>query len=178
MKIRKKTSFMLLAASTAAVVGVAAVSFAAWTGSNNEFTASASTGSATLIGFNDAQPSLTLGTLVPVDQEGTYTGEKYVSVALPSYQVSGDYTITVSSETALHLYVTVGAQVTTQPTKAEVESTAEGNKWQPVASASFEFEQTGYAESIETTFISLVLVSDENAEMNTNYSITVTLANQ
>lgn len=126
MKIRKKTSFMLLAASTAAVVGVAAVSFAAWQGSGiNNLAASASTGVIEVIGFNITGTAYVQDTtdtnkatlslndkLVPYNQ-GTVTTNlpegtvDYYNIAIPkveynaSYEIKVKYTLTDAAGNAL-----------------------------------------------------------------------------
>ncbi|MDE6441869.1 MAG: hypothetical protein K2L12_03835 [Clostridia bacterium] len=106
MKIKKKTSLMMVAASTAAIVGIAAVSFAAWTGSyQDSITASASVGSLNTFGFGDVTSVELKGEdntskLVPWDQnEATVNEGNYIiSANLPAYTVyAEDYTITVTS---------------------------------------------------------------------------------
>ncbi len=178
MKIKKKTGVLMLTAAVAAITGVSAVSYAAWTGSNANLTALAATGEAYLFGFTEDQSSanLALGTLVPYDQpENTIkTGATYVSVALPEYTVNADYTVTVKSETALNFYVLVGEQQTAAPTGDPTTWT----EWQKVSSTGVAFDFTATTGTTVTdNYLSLVLVSDSTTEMNqSDVGFTVTLA--
>lgn len=102
MRIKKKTCTMLLAASTAAVVGVAAVSFAAWQGAP-KITASASTGEAHLEGFTKTTIDFGGDKLIPWNQNpSTAKSEKDVTMLSDtiSYVFVDDYTITVSLDAA------------------------------------------------------------------------------
>lgn len=179
MKIKKKTSVMMIAAATAAVVGVAAVSFAAWQSGDTQLTANASTGTASIFGFNEEAKDLELGTLVPYDQDGTYEGDTIVSVEIPEYSVdAANYTVTVSSETELTLYVLIGAKQTDVP---DGWSTDNAGDWLQVTSTGAAFNLTaelGDAKAVVVsgTHISLMLVSSDNAEMSQTFSLTVELS--
>lgn len=193
MKIKKKTSIMMLAASTAAVVGVAAVSYAAWQGSNTEFTASASTGYVNLIGFDTEDSNyptgtdkFKLGTLVPVDQtDAIKEGTTYSTQALPAFEASADCTITITADTALTFYFLIdddGFTDTNKPTLEVV--TGEDSLWQKVggktesaasASATFEFTVSEYQAAIQKK-VSVVLVSSDNSQMGQTVDFTITLA--
>lgn len=182
MKIRKKTSFMLLAASTAAVVGVAAVSFAAWQGSGvDTLTASASTGDVTFFGFTEAHdPTVEVTTkLVPYNQpDGTYddTCATVVSIAVPDYFVYEAYTVTVkaTSEANLTLY----AQLTSSQ-DAPAHSSLEGWKLISVANGEKLLDETTVtAGDVSGKYLHVILDSNDtqyNTQKKQSFSIEVTL---
>lgn len=179
MKLRKKTGIMMATTAAVAVVGVAAVSFAAWTGSNTTFTATANTGDAYLFGFVDTNPSIALGKIVPWNQNDAsiIEGSKIVSVKLPDYVAYSNYSITVESTTGLDLYVLVGAQQTTA-----LNPTTDSN-WKSVkkpdgankSTATFEFSVDNAHKGGQTTYLSVLLVSTNYADHNQAYSLDVTL---
>lgn len=181
MKIKKKTGLMLTATAAVAVCGIAAVSFAAWTGNNDTLTASAATGEAYLFGFTSDQSAanLSLGTLVPYDQseDSIKSGSKIVSVNVPAYSVYSDYDVTVttaSTSETMTFYVSVGEQQNEVPEGTPDTWTG----WKEVTGDTAKFSFTGAVSGTEITdtYISLVLVSANNGDMNTaNIAFTVTL---
>lgn len=197
MKIRKKTSFMLLAASTAAVVGVAAVSFAAWTGSNTDLLANAATGSAYLFGFKqvddaDHKAHAELDKdLVPYNQENGYDTDTCATIAtleLPTYEVVGAYTINVTlgditKENVAYtlpdgtaFYVTDDATATAYTPGAEgwLEITADTT----TVSATFSYDTTEVTQGVvENKKLKFALVSENSADMNLTVHFNVTLVN-
>lgn len=188
MRIKKKTSTLMLTAAAVAVAGVAAVSFAAWQGDNDNIVARAETGSAYLFGFSDVQndgEKLELGKLVPYDQKtGIIEGVTFVSVALPQYSVVGNYTITVAyaAETTLDFYTLVGEQVNGVPDGWKPDNSG---KWQQVTDTGAVFNFTlpeGATGAVvnkagnETVYISLMLVSENPADMGGEATFNVTLA--
>lgn len=193
MRIKKKTSALLIAASAAAAVGVSAVTFAAWQGNNTERAAKAETGYAYLFGFTTEQAAgekLELGTLVPYNQdestikadENGVEGVKFVSVALPEYEVVGNYSIEVeyvANTSNLDFYVLVGSEVTAVPTGWD--TTANVGDWQQVsAGASFDFTSdaaTVNSDGNKTVFVSLMLVSDKADQMGKTADFNITLVN-
>ena len=194
MRIKKKTSMMLLAASTAAVVGVAAVSFAAWNGGvSDELTASASTGTVYTFGFETADP-LNFGQLVPYDQpdKTIEAGSVVAECKLPAYTVYEDtYTISVGGVSGLScgtLYAFVGAEK--PDSTADMDVTAlEAAGWQEVtatasgagtahfASADITGEATVTAGTVaaETYSVWLILVSETAPSATETIGLTVTL---
>lgn len=200
MKIKKKTSIMMLAASTAAVVGVAAVSYAAWQGgAYTTTTASASTGEAYLFGFttDQSQENLSFGTqkLVPFDQgasakEGTST--VIVSDAIPDFTVYQGYAIkldglTMKKDNAevtseFSVYAQVGA-FETAPTIAQDWATDNAGDWKLISDTDgFSFAQTFVTgtNTVSGMKIALMLVSnaanaDAAKQMGATISFSVTL---
>lgn len=111
MKIKKKTSMMLLATSAAAVVGVAAVSFVAWNGGTT-LTVNGETGTAVLEGFVGATAVFD-GKLVPWDQSenSVSAGSATVINAEIDYVVVENYSITVELTSATTLNATYYAMI-------------------------------------------------------------------
>ncbi len=188
MRIKKKTSTLMLTTAAIAVAGVAAVSFAAWQGDNDNIVARAETGSAYLFGFSDVQndgEKLELGKLVPYDQKaGIIEGVTFVSVALPQYSVVGDYTITVAyaADTTLDFYALVGDRVNAVP---DGWAPADSGDWKQVTTGGAEFYfpladgATGAVVNEagnETVYVSLMLVSENPADMGGEVGFNVTLA--
>lgn len=194
MKLKKKTGLMMVMASTAAVVGVAAVSFAAWTGNNTAYTASASTGTAYLFGFQNtvAEQKFT-EKLVPYDQvaASVIDGQKVIVQTIPTYSVFEEYTITLSGVTGgYELYAYVGtanadydgktaAELNTAVTAAP--ETAE-NGWQALTGASdatYKFNTEGTVKGeVKDMKIYLMLKSNDTTQMNVKdaFTFSVTLA--
>ena len=200
MKIRKKTSFMLLAASTAAVVGVAAVSFAAWQGGTNSLTASASTGNVSLVGFKTVSDGLSAynGTekvndgavvagytyqfdklLLPYNQENV-TDETMSTVIFGklTYEVSGDYEIVVKVAdsqlvSGTKVYVNLSA---TAVTSVDKEAAVDQSVWTEVstcAEAKLDVSQEYAANA--TTYVSVIMDSSDNNDMNRSFSLSIEL---
>lgn len=119
MKIKQMSKFMIIAVALVAVLGIASVSFAAWTGGQTSVTASAQTGVVEVIGFDDtavtpvADCTTAAGvnkTIVPYDQT-TYDATTQVKVfawTLPDFTVTADYTITVTTTSGLTFYAQLG----------------------------------------------------------------------
>lgn len=181
MRLKKKTGIMMAATAAVAVVGVAAVSFAAWQGNNTNLTVDASTGDAYLFGFTDATPTMDLGELVPWNQPATSikdNAKAIVSVQLPNFVAYDDYSITVESTTTLQLYVYVGAEQDKAMNPTSAEAVAAGWKAVQVGEngekATFDFENVTAGN--QTTYLSLLLVStDYEADHGQDYSLNVTL---
>lgn len=197
MKIKKKTSVMMIAAATAAVVGVAAVSFAAWTGSSQQtLTASASTGHVSLLGFTpdkdsnpvtygggayDASGAATLTPLVPYDQTNYGTDQVNVlDVVIPAYSYSDNYSLTLNytdtDSAGLTLYYLYGAEQA--PTvDGDLDVTATGSDWKALGATNV-LENVDNVEAEATVAIQhlyIVLVSDDGAQMNKDFSISLVL---
>lgn len=197
MKIRKKTSFMLLAASTAAVVGVAAVSFAAWMNEGTTLSAQASTGDIYYVGFGE-NASLSLGNkdLVPYNQEpGSFDADAnttVISVKLPDFTTYEAYTLTIKAYatytaatdtaeasgtiTTLPLYATYGEQVTDVSAWT---NTTEG--WVSLANGNaLTYDGTETSTDVENPvtgqYISIVLDSNDYAQSGQTFHIEVVLS--
>lgn len=183
MRIKKKASILMISAAAVATVGVGAVSFAAWTGENDNIRASAAAGSAYLFGFTEVQTDpLELGTLVPHDQTtGIINGTNFVSVALPEYSVVGNYTIKVECSTGgnaknLDFYAFVGDEVTAVPDGWFDAANKQG--WKRVSDdATFEFNVAapGTTVNADTMYVSLMLVSSDPEQMDAAADFDITL---
>ena len=201
MRIKKKTGIMMIAASTAAVVGVAAVSFAAWTGNTyEELTANAQTGTIYTFGFNEENASITLAgtkdtknstSLVPYNQpEATVkTGNYILSGKLPEYTVFGeDYSIAVTSAQSTadyKLYVKVSANITESvPTNITtdttgwkaVEDTATLTKGETVtAYGAIWYTANTVADEHKTGYLHVILVSDKTPTETVTFDLKITV---
>ena len=192
MRIKKKTSVMMLTASAVAAVGVAAVSFAAWQNTQNGLTADASTGVVSFFGFGadviDSSLSATDGfKLVPFDQPaGTYAtdGENksatMVSFAIPDYYVYQNYTVdaNLTSEVEGTFYVMwaeAGASVTAPVTEADLAG------WTALTAGSdvnlLNATEVDSSATVSGTVLYVVLDSDSANEgtVSKNFSIAITL---
>lgn len=192
MKIKKKTSFMLLAASTAAVVGVAAVSFAAWTNERTSLSVQASTGDIYYVGFEE-EASLTIGSknLVPYNQPtGSYdasANDVVVSIKVPDFKVYEAYTLTIKAyseysetsktQTTLPLYANYGAQVTASEVEAWTAIPATG--WTSLAGGGALTTPSATPESamvaVAGQYINIVLNSEDYDDSTTTFHIEVVL---
>lgn len=174
MKIKKKTSLMMIAASTAAVVGVAAVSFAAWNGGRADLTAEAATGHVDMTGFISENYTAPEGTkLYPIDQ-----GESYTTMISfdADYLATEDSTLKVSTDNAtLELWIKVGDVTTAPTTKAEL--TAENSGWQQLTTTATPYGETLAAsnEKVETQ-AHIVLVSSASTDMDQTFTVTLNIA--
>lgn len=178
MKLKKKTSILMAASAAVAVVGIAAVSFAAWQSSNTtSFAVQAATGYLKTFGFtDDVTDAKDLGTLVPYDQgnDGQNTefeGVKFVSIPLPAYFVeeSVAYTISVASTSELSFYVQIGAEVEEAPTSVD--------GWTKVTADGAEaYSGTGTGAQVSDLYISFILDSGDVAQQNQTAEFTVNLS--
>lgn len=186
MKIKQTTRIVVLAIALVAVIGVGAVSFAAWQGGAPTITANASVGHVNLVGFTGTMATDSQGSLVPVDQG---TGNRILNIDLPAYAVSANYkvTVTYTLETGKTLgattkfYAIVDKATETMAAPAKDSLTAEGSKWLEVTTTgdacAFNFEITtdGYV-ALDDLVLHVVLVSETNADMDISVSFTVALA--
>lgn len=194
MKIKKKTSIMMLAASTAAIVGVAAVSFAAWNGINGApATASAATGTVYAFGFQEENPVISFNkSLVPYDQEektfDASVSATTISAALPAYSVyAEDYTFTVTTASNTLAGSTIYALIGTEATVSiEGWSTSDKGDWKEVKAdgaagekAAFRVSNTEVGDKAAGThYIHLLLVSENRADEGKTgaFALNVTLS--
>lgn len=179
MKIKKMTITMLVVAALAAVIGISAVSYAAWTAGNNSFGASAATGTVQLVGFTGDTTNIEFDPVVPYNQTGTITnGEKMQSITLPEFVVTGEYTITVKSGIDLTFYVkteNTATPSTTAPTSLD--------GWTEVTSAGTAMDGKTFAADTGVEYMTvtdqvLYLVLDDSNKDNmnrTDITLTVTL---
>ena len=172
------TITMLVVAALAAIIGISAVSYAAWTAGNNSFGASAATGTVQLVGFTGDTTNVRFDPVVPYNQTGTITsGAKMQSITLPEFVVTGAYTITVTSDTGLTFYVkteNTATPSTTAPTSLE--------GWTKVADGTAmngkDFTADAGVEYMTVTDQVLYLILDDSNKDNMNktgITLTVTL---
>lgn len=172
MEKKKIVKPVVIAASVAAIVGIGAVSFAAWSGNTNHTAdlAQSTTGNISTVGFATAPGALAAVTnLMPYNQG---TGTTFYSVKLPDFTTTTNYKITVTakSNTAnLDLYAKVGAQVTAAPENL--------TDWKAVgATCVYEFTGITTLTTVSDKYLSIVLDSGDEADMNKSFELTVTLA--
>lgn len=188
MKIKKKTSIMLLASTAAAVVGISAVSFAAWSGNKEAaLSASASTGEAYLFGF-ESNTALTFGgtKLVPYNQKAStiVEGATVISDALPAYTVyNEDYTLTISlaekttsDDTTYYVLLTSGD---TAPEAFDGTASAEVKEdaWLAVAADGVTINYTNTTGGeVAAKHLYVAMASENTGDMNQTFKFNVTLA--
>lgn len=181
MKIRKKTSFMLLAASTAAVVGVAAVSFAAWQGSNGgTLTANAATGAVEVLGFNTT-PTYTVSPLVPYDQGSVEGCVNVYDLEIPTVDYNVDYTISVKYSAATDVTLNLQYQYNTTATVPVNKDNYVASEWTDLTKDYAKIDE-GTVDAVDTPvnsqttkYLHVILVSNKNEDMKKDFTITITL---
>ncbi len=183
MKIKKHVKSLVILTAFVAVLGIASVSFAAWSGSGfGTATANAYSGNIQFAGFDAEDQSASFGgKIVPYDQ-GTVSGEnkKVVVVTLPSFTVSGNYKITVSlpqgSPWASKIYLAEGEKTDADIVK---DGNINGEIFKSVSAfaidGKFTSTETDPTSTVSDRKISLILDSSSNADMNQTISLTVTL---
>ena len=182
MKIKQSTKMIILVVALVSVIGVGAVSFAAWDGGAPSITASASVGQVDLIGFSAT--SLDLGTdkLIPYNQGIELpAGTTYmIRAALPSYVVSGEnYTITLSANADSELPVNLASKCYYKIVDSTEEVTAPTTTldgWTKVGTAT-DLTDVAYGDApVTNKVIYIVLDSIDIADMNGSAEFTITLA--
>lgn len=185
MKTKKITKLLIAATAIAAVMGVSAVSFAAWTGNNGgNATLSASTDGFGTIDIPDGDTPLaglpTDGvTFVPYNQTnmGSMTGTKVVSYKVKDFSTNVNYklNLTVTTESALKgsfYYMYGDSEVTEAP--------ADLVGWTKLTAGTAAVLAEGTAKEYTTVtgkYLSIVLDSSDNADMNkSGITFTVSLA--
>lgn len=178
MKIKKKTSLMLLSASAAAIVGVAAVSYAAWQGGVNEFTANASTGYVQVLGWNSINDVTEEKGLVPCDQENYDTNEytNVITVEIPAYEYTVNHIVTIQSDNAeLTLRYSYGTEETVT-VDATAKSWAEiGVEDATTMETISDADATAASKTHEKKYVHIVLDSDNTKHMNQEFHVTIKL---
>lgn len=191
--MKKKVKSLIIAASVAAVAGIGAVSFAAWTNSSTvpTGTGNVNTGEITLTaGFiqdaSETEKTLTFDAgkkLVPVDQTTLGANDaKILAAQLPAYQVgAGNYTfeLTLGASQSYKIYYQVADEAptvdsVTGDTDAEVIASL-GSSW--IAAGAKQTVTNTDAATIDANATSLyiVLVSSDAADMNKTIDITLKL---
>lgn len=176
MKIKKATQVIILVVALVSVIGVGAVSYAAWTGSNGTLLASAQIGSVSVVGFEN-NTALKVEKLVPIDQDADSAhldGAMFRSVALPKASVTGNYKITVKgAASAVDIRVNIGAEISAKPSYTTNDQGITVENFVSIANGAtyvFNGEVSGEAENnlytVEGLYLNVVLVSNDVADMN------------
>lgn len=105
--MKKKVKALVIATSVAAIAGIGAVSFAAWSGGTTTESANGTTGQVDFLSFNTTAATATISGLLPYDQKGTdalqTTADKtlgsvaFAAITLPSDYEKENYNITVKA---------------------------------------------------------------------------------
>lgn len=186
MKIKQMTRFSVLALALAAVMGIAAVSYAAWQGSNNPVvTASAATGKIEFLGFSDNSALSLDKVIVPYDQKGDlglFEEKEQVTMLtfdLPAIDATKNFEIkirfTEASSLDFRALVTKDAAATALDPEADVPT-----EWKTVTTTDVLLKSVTLGDGLEYESVSgyklnLILVSKSNADMNKSANFTVTL---
>ena len=196
--MKKFVKPLVIAASVAAIAGVGAVSFAAWTSGNtdSDATVTANMGSTSVTaGFvvTNAGDQKTLsfsGTdkLVPVDQATPGTGNTtMLTAALGDIQVpKGSYKFTLSATTDLKLYYQVATSASAPTVTAETGTTVTdkedsiatqltGTGWTALGSDTADVAVTDNVKTVSDLNLYIILVSSDTADMNATAALTLTL---
>lgn len=171
--MKKKIKALVIATSVAAVAGIGAVSFAAWSSTNHETaTSTGANGAVSLLGFS-ANTATGFTGLLPYDQvastDPSETNKTMAKITLPSVVDDGKtFDITVTSDATLgtgsKLFVCVSESA---PTAAF--AGAATTEWLEIDADGAVFEDlTG--NGARTAYF--VMVSTDTADMSATYNIT------
>lgn len=195
MKLKKKTSIMLLASTAAAVVGISAVSFAAWSGAGTQsLTASAATGTVYFFGFDEGAtvtaPTLNL---VPYNQDAaTYDAAACATTVMAtipaSHVYAEDYTYKIALEAATtenatyYVYLsdselTEAPALTAEAIAAEETAEVATGTWKKLTAAGLNF---GYANAtageIGEKYLYIAMASEnKGTDAEKSYTLNVSL---
>lgn len=180
--MKKTVKGLIVASAVAAVVGVGAVSFAAWSGGDTTKTVTDNTtGTVSVIGFGTETTLAKQEKLMPWDQPDAKLngGIKIAKYTLPTVKTNEDYKITVTVDKKNSwdgdLYVIVNSVADTTAS----DPNAEGSLWKELngTDSVFTFDKTGDTAAQHYAYI--ILDSNEIlADMGQSYDITFTLAKQ
>ncbi len=175
--MKKKIKALVIATSVAAVAGIGAVSFAAWSSTNHETaTSTGANGAVSLLGFS-ANTATGFTGLLPYDQvastDPSEANKTMAKIALPTIvDDSKTFDITVTSDASLaatsKMYVCVSD---TAPTTFAGAATTE---WLELNSTGVTFEDFDSTKTNLNAYF--VLVSTDTADMNATYNITFKVA--
>ncbi|MDE6618699.1 MAG: hypothetical protein K2K13_06715 [Clostridiales bacterium] len=174
--MKKTVKALIVAASVAAVVGVGAVSFAAWQGSGTTTASQAAntTGSVSVVGF-DADATLTkVENLMPWDQTSGTTVAHYTLPEVTSGNEGYKITASVTKESGWDgdLYIIINDSATT----AASDPATAANGWKTLDGTASVFTFTATGDTPKQLYAHVILDSDKSADMNKSYDLTFTLA--
>ncbi|MCM1368473.1 MAG: hypothetical protein NC184_06680 [Roseburia sp.] len=170
MEKKKIVKPVVIAASVAAIVGIGAVSFAAWTGSNtNAALSNQTTGEVTLSGFGSNAATTTDTALVPYNQVQGATGKtKVVNVTLPGFTSEEAKDIKVTKTGDLKLYVVID----TTATKA-LGNNPSLDDWNEIGTGyTYNGTGAGLTATTATVYYAHIILDDSDAShMNTTWGV-------
>ncbi|MDE5593138.1 MAG: hypothetical protein K2I75_04315 [Clostridiales bacterium] len=174
--MKKTVKALIVAASVAAVVGVGAVSFAAWTGSGTT-TASQNTnttGSVSVVGFGNEASLAAVTNLMPWDQDSGTTVAHYTLPKVTSGNEGYKITVTADLKNSWtgSLYVIVDDSASTAASDPDTAA----NGWKAIDGTASVFTFTATGDTPKQLYAHVILDSDKSADMNQTYDLTFTLA--
>ena len=186
--MKKVVKGLVIAASVAAVAGLGAVSFAKWDASTYKTSVdgTGTTGQIALIGFKSNDAITLSGKLVPYNQGelgGISEAVDYISVKLPSFDVSKGYdlTVTLVSEGSTiadeKIMVKYGDQVSATVTNTsgyDALTKGTAKNIENVATESVQLNGN-VSTTIEGKYLTIILDSDSSADMNKTFKLQVTV---
>ncbi|MDE7464086.1 MAG: hypothetical protein K2M48_03560 [Clostridiales bacterium] len=188
--MKKFVKPLVIATSVAAIAGIGAVSFAAWSGGEKEVTSTGALGDVTIVGFASDTATAWSNKLVPHDQPSkTYDATTCVTVAsieLPKLTAVENQTITVKAEiqgyTATNdtaditykndLYVVAKEASEAEPSATDIITAA--HKADGTGVVVLTVDSTGLTAADYKLYFALD--SNDYAAKNLTYNITVTLS--
>lgn len=184
MKVKRTARLTVVLAAIVAMVGIAAVSYAAWQGGTTA-EAQGATANIELIGFNEETAALNFNLgdkkIVPYDQTAGYTEAtmvKVISTEIPAFQTTGAYKIkvealdkTTGNATTLDFWYQIG---TTAVTTAPANTTG----WTLIGSENSDYTpatQPKVTTAVSDLKLSIILDSSDYEDMNKEITFRVTL---
>lgn len=171
--MKKFVKPLVIAASVAAVAGIGAVSFAAWSATPNKEVANNSLGHENIVGLN--QTISTVDDLVPYDQTATYA-DNVKTVELKVEGATGAYNVKVevsgwsaALESGSVLYV----KITNSATAPTIDDSNPITDWDDTASAVTTTDN--FEKSVDKVYAHFALKSDEPKDMDKTFTVTYTL---
>lgn len=161
MEKKKIVKPVVIAASVAAIVGIGAVSFAAWEGANTQAALSNQTaGSVTLSGFSSGAATTTNTGLVPYDQVQGATGKtKVVNITLPTLTSEEAKDIKVTKTGDLDLYVVIDTTATKDAPTTDL------TDWNQIGTGyTYKGTGSGITASTATQYYAHIVLDDNDEE--------------
>lgn len=187
--MKKTVKSLIIAASVAAIAGIGAISFAKWEGGTSIDTTSGAntTGSISSIAWQSDNTLTFTGNLMPVDQGEAGSGTLILAAQIPTFVVTGNYTITVTAEDNNvangKLYVKVDDTAVTAPDMTGLADNQDatviaklGETWKQAGASATWTGSDLAANTPVTKYIGVVLVSSNLGDMSKTFKIKVAIA--